>query len=105
MESILSILLFIGFLYLMMRFGCGAHIHRAGCGHSSHGHIKSNGGPFKSVTRDPVCGMEVEVGRAAGLMQHGPDTYYFCSKKCLRKFQETPNYFLESTSAKERHVA
>jgi hypothetical protein len=37
MESLLSVLLFVGFLYLMMRFGCGAHMH-GGCGHSSHDH-------------------------------------------------------------------
>jgi hypothetical protein len=35
-DSILSVLLFIGFLYLMMRYGCGAHIHGGGCGHMSH---------------------------------------------------------------------
>jgi hypothetical protein len=35
-DSILSVLLFIGLLYLMMRYGCGAHIHGGGCGHMSH---------------------------------------------------------------------
>jgi hypothetical protein len=42
MESLISILLFVGFLYLMMRFGCGARMHGGGCGHSSHGHCKKN---------------------------------------------------------------
>ena len=41
MESFISVLLFIGFLYLMMRFGCGAHMHAGGCGHSSHDHGKT----------------------------------------------------------------
>jgi hypothetical protein len=35
-ESVLSTLVFIGFVYLMMRYGCGAHMHAGGCGHSSH---------------------------------------------------------------------
>ena len=41
MESLISVLLFIGFLYLMMRFGCGAHMHAGGCGHSSHDREKT----------------------------------------------------------------
>jgi hypothetical protein len=44
MESIFSILLFIGFFYLMMRFGCGAHMHGGGCGHSSDSHNKGKEG-------------------------------------------------------------
>jgi hypothetical protein len=37
MESLISIVLFIGFLYFMMRFGCGARGAGHACGHSSHG--------------------------------------------------------------------
>ena len=71
MESLFSILLFIGFLYLMMRYGCGAHMHGGGCGHSSHGHSKTGenstghtGPDAKEIIRDPVCGMELKpLGR------------------------------------------
>jgi YHS domain-containing protein len=99
MESILSVLLFIGFLYLMMRFGCGAHIHRAGCSHSSHGHGKSNEESLKTVTRDPVCGMEINAEQASGSIRYGSETYYFCSNECLRKFVET------CTRTEKRHAA
>ena len=36
MGSIISILLFVGFFYLMMKYGCGAHVHGGGCGHGGH---------------------------------------------------------------------
>ena len=45
MESLLSVLFFVGFLYLMMRYGCGAHIHQGGCRHSSHHHTQMNSKP------------------------------------------------------------
>ena len=37
MEGLFSFLLFAGFFYLMMRFGCGAHMI-----HGSHGHKHSD---------------------------------------------------------------
>jgi hypothetical protein len=38
MDSIISLLLLVGFFYLMMKFGCGAHAHSGGCGHAGHRH-------------------------------------------------------------------
>ena len=40
--------------------------------------------------RDPVCGMQVEEGREAGMSEHGGRTYYFCSAGCKAKFDEDP---------------
>jgi Cu+-exporting ATPase len=34
----------------------------------------------------PVCGMEVEAGKAAGTTQYQGKTYYFCSKQCKTRF-------------------
>lgn len=45
---------------------------------------------------DPVCGMTVRPGSAAGSYQHGGKTYYFCSKGCLEKFRAAPEQFLAS---------
>ena len=36
MEGLLSLLLFAGLFYLMMRFGCGAHMVHGHKGHSGH---------------------------------------------------------------------
>ncbi|MGH9805310.1 MAG: heavy metal translocating P-type ATPase, partial [Candidatus Acidiferrales bacterium] len=43
---------------------------------------------------DPVCGMSVEPGKAAGLHAHQGTTYYFCSGHCLEKFRAEPEKFL-----------
>ena len=44
--------------------------------------------------RDPVCGMEVVPDRAAGSVDHEGRTYYFCSRRCVERFRETPARFL-----------
>ena len=45
---------------------------------------------------DPICGMEVEPGNAAGKHVYNGQTYYFCSHHCLAKFKEDPEKFLKS---------
>jgi Cu+-exporting ATPase len=44
---------------------------------------------------DPVCGMTVPHTRAAGHVDHGAHTYYFCSLGCMRKFQADPARYLD----------
>ena len=48
---------------------------------------------------DPICGMEVEPGNAAGKHVHNGQTYYFCSQHCLAKFKEDPEKFLKSPAS------
>jgi YHS domain-containing protein len=108
MESVVSVLLFVGFLYLMMRYGCGAHMYGGGCGHSSHRHNKSESSTGQKVSgpnemaRDPVCGMEIETARALHSAQYGSNTFYFCSNDCYRKFRERPEGFAEIGMEKRR---
>ncbi|HEX9631283.1 MAG TPA: heavy metal translocating P-type ATPase [Gemmatimonadales bacterium] len=40
--------------------------------------------------RDPVCGMDVARERAAGSVEYGGTTYYFCSAGCVAKFRADP---------------
>ena len=62
--------------------------------------------PFtKTMTRDPVCGMEIETARAEHSTQYGSGTFYFCSKDCYRKFKERPQYFAEIVKMEKRYVA
>src|SRR5687767_6781956 len=56
----------------------------------------------KSVT-DPVCGMTVDPGRAAGKQKHGEETYYFCSRRCMVKFIADPETFLKEPRRHEAH--
>jgi Cu+-exporting ATPase len=43
---------------------------------------------------DPVCGMTVTVGRAAGTHAHAGTTYHFCAERCRRKFMADPARYL-----------
>lgn len=82
MDGLLSLLLFAGFFYLMMRFGCGAHMTHGGryAGHED--------APAKHI--DPVCGMEVDIKQGYGKMHEGR-LYRFCSRTCLDKFEAEPD--------------
>ena len=44
---------------------------------------------------DPVCGMTVVVGEAAGgSMSHDGTTYHFCSSHCRSRFEAGPDAVL-----------
>lgn len=59
-----------------------------------HGDGRAN--PSTSQThRDPVCGMMVEEGKEAGTLSHQGHDYYFCSKGCLKKFEDDPQTYLD----------
>lgn len=42
------------------------------------------------LSRDPVCGMDVETARSSHSMLHRGVIFRFCSAQCLRRFQENP---------------
>jgi P-type Cu+ transporter len=44
--------------------------------------------------KDPMCGMSVDPRSAAGRVEHGGKTYYFCSKRCAERFQAESDKFL-----------
>ena len=48
--------------------------------------------------KDPVCGMTIEVARAAGSVTYGSEEVYFCSDNCRRAFEAEPERFVP-----ERH--
>ena len=49
--------------------------------------------------------MDIECGRAFRSMEYGPKTFYFCSKECLAKFRERPEYFAEIERMERRYIA
>ena len=42
------------------------------------------------TVHDPVCGMTIDPGDAAGQSQHAGKTVHFCSAGCKRKFDADP---------------
>ena len=53
------------------------------------------------IATDPVCGMKVTVATAAHKAQHAGHTHYFCSSKCVAKFNAEPERYLKPAVAKE----
>lgn len=90
MEGLLSLLLIAGLFYLMMRFGCGAHMIHGHGGHSGHGHRDTQ------TFRDPVCGMAVAPDQGYAKVHDGRE-YRFCSRNCLDKFEADPERHLSSS--------
>ena len=85
MQGLLSFLLFAGFFYFMMRFGCGAHM--------VHGHAGHQRGSGTTSATDPVCGMSV-ADNDGYTKVHDGRPYRFCSRTCLDKFEVNPGQYL-----------
>jgi Cu+-exporting ATPase len=43
-----------------------------------------------AMVTDPVCGMRIDDGEAAGTAEHEGTTYYFCSEACRDAFVANP---------------
>lgn len=90
MRGLLTLLLYAAFFYLMMRFGCGAHMVH---GHGKHEHEGHGGGKAEgSPAKDPVCGMTVEPGQGYAKHYQGRELH-FCSRKCLDNFEAEPQRY------------
>jgi YHS domain-containing protein len=98
MEGLFSLLIFAGLFYVMMRFGCGAHM--------KHGHGKSDDhaghDDHQQKHIDPVCGMQVDTEQGYGKM-HAGTLYRFCSRDCLDKFEADPQQYLTKNLTHEKH--
>ena len=87
MDGLLTFLIFAGLFYVMMRFGCGAHM-----AHGHHGsHGAAHGEEGKHV--DPVCSKNVPPNEGYGKMHTG-HLYRFCSRHCLDAFETEPERYL-----------
>ncbi|HEV2522405.1 MAG TPA: YHS domain-containing protein [Candidatus Acidoferrales bacterium] len=95
MRGLLPLLFYAGIFYLMMRFGCGAHMVHGG--HSGHGDGEHEGhsghGTQEGPAKDPVCGMQLEPGQGY-TKNHAGRELHFCSRKCLDKFEAEPQRYL-----------
>lgn len=88
MDGLLWFLVFGLLFFVMMRFGCGAHIL-----HGRHGphRERADAGP-PAPGKDPVCGMEVAADEGYSF-NWGGKTYRFCSRGCLDGFEAAPARF------------
>jgi Cu+-exporting ATPase len=56
------------------------------------------------MERDPVCGMNVDPGKAAAKVEHGGKTYYFCAPGCAKRFQQAPDKYLGDSEKRSAPV-
>jgi Cu+-exporting ATPase len=56
--------------------------------------------PAPALERDPVCGMQVDVGKAKHIYEHAGKTYYFCCPHCVEKFKADPQKYLSHPAPK-----
>lgn len=89
MEGLVSLLIFAGLFYFMMRLGCGSQMAH---GHHKHKEIKQAEPIF-----DPVCGMKIANDEGYGKLHKGV-CYRFCSKKCLDEFDQQPEKYAANTN-------
>ena len=94
LKSLTSLIVWGGLFYLMMRYGCGAHM-MGGHKHGGHGNAAPGG-----EAKDPVCGMTVDPTHAAAAARAG-STYYFCSAACRDKFERAPEQYLGASTQGE----
>lgn len=50
--------------------------------------------PGIEMAKDPVCGMEVNMAKAAATSIHEGQTYYFCAVGCKKAFDADPAKYL-----------
>ncbi len=100
MSGLISFLIFAGLFFVMMRFGCGAHLSHGGHGRDAGHEGAHRGSPPAALgaSVDPVCGMRIEADVGYAKMHRGA-LYRFCSRDCLEKFEANPDKYLESAPA------
>lgn len=55
------------------------------------------------MTKDPVCGMEVNEKTAANKSEYKGQTYYFCSPGCKNAFDKEPEKYVASHEHGQHH--
>ncbi len=86
-KPLISILIWGGLFFFMMRFGCGAHMM------GGHGHAHHGSGDTDGARKDPVCGMTVDRNKSTAASVYRGKTYHFCSATCRDKFEQIPEKY------------
>jgi len=104
METLLWFAIWAALIFLMMRFGCGAHV--MGHGHGQHDSKDASSGreslrwvaPATDI--DPVCRKTVSTDTAKSAVHDGT-IYYFCSNECRDHFEAAPQLYIGPQANRE----
>lgn len=55
-------------------------------------------GSSEEMTKDPVCGMEVEEKRATATSVYHGKIYYFCTQTCKKAFEKAQEKYVGKES-------
>jgi len=109
MEALIYFALWAAFIFVMMRFGCSAHI----TGHNRRsGHPKNEtGGVGNPELRwvppktdiDPVCKKSIATGSAKSSVHDGI-VYYFCSRDCREIFEAAPDLYVRANGINRQEL-
>ena len=69
-----------------------------------HHHHRDGAAPQDAAARDPVCGMTVDPATAKYRSELGGHSHYFCSARCLEKFEADPDRYLNPSDASPEDV-
>ncbi|HEY0592442.1 MAG TPA: heavy metal translocating P-type ATPase, partial [Thermoanaerobaculia bacterium] len=75
----------------------GAHVHGGAMKTPGTGTGTGPGGGAGKV-HDPVCGMWIDPGKAAGTSEYLGETIYFCNPRCKEKFDAEPERYMKPGS-------
>lgn len=90
LKSLAWLIVWGGAFYVMMRYGCGAHMMGGHGGHGGHSQQPGDGNDVK----DPVCGMSIDPDKSKAASVYQGLTYYFCSSSCRDKFEKSPAQYI-----------
>jgi len=76
--------------------------HTHSHGHASH---QREDRPPPTLTKDPVCGMDVDPSTARFQATFDGRTFYFCSQNCHDKFKADPEQYVAASPAKAAPAA
>lgn len=101
MEALLYFIFWGALIFLMMRFGCGAHVmgHKHGKGkpEASSGSRSDMHWTPPANDIDPVCKESVATNQAKSSV-HAGRVYYFCSRECREVFEAAPDLYVSDTN-------
>jgi YHS domain-containing protein len=57
------------------------------------------------MTKDPVCGKQIDENKAPATTSHRGQKYSFCGQDCKNKFDQQPERYAQSKQAQQHEHA
>ncbi len=72
-------------------FGNGTKKQGSGMEQATEHHSAAS---TSTMAKDPICGMDVDINKAAAKSEYEGKTYYFCAPGCKTEFDKNPARYL-----------